>query len=304
VYAALMDGTVWAIEAETGEARGLANLGAAVLASPAFSDGDVYVGTQPGDVVAVDAGTGDVRWTARAGEAMRFGPAVDAQRVYAHVFNGGSMRLVALDRATGEPVWERAFDGGTATPVLHAGRLVVAADGIAALDPATGDTLWETELFVTIGGIAAAGDTVYALGASAAGETLLALDAATGAERWAYTHDADFSFSPPAIDLENGIVLAGSEGGVLYAHAADTGERLWQLPVDDAIASRISVERGTAFFLTTSGMLYAVDTRAGRVLLTQRPGGVIDGYAGALLAPGWLFRNHGATLFGLRLEWK
>ena len=65
------------------------------------------------------------------------------------VFVGFNSRIAALNRATGELVWQWKAPSGTGfvAILLERDQLVVSVSGYTyALDPATGDTLWENLL--------------------------------------------------------------------------------------------------------------------------------------------------------------
>jgi len=66
----------------------------------------------------------------------------------AHLFIGIKGTVMALDRATGETVWESPLKAGDfVNVVLDGAELYAASRGkIYRLDPATGKVLWKNEL--------------------------------------------------------------------------------------------------------------------------------------------------------------
>lgn len=128
----------------------------------------------------------------------------------------------------------------TAQPVAAAGRVfTMDADGVvAAFDAATGRNLWrldtepEGDRSTHVGGgIASAGDTVFAATGRA---ELLALDAATGAVRWRAPLGAP-ARSAPTIASDR--VYVGTLDNQMLGLAVADGKRLWsyQSPASDTL---------------------------------------------------------------------
>lgn len=217
VYAASLRGRVYALDANTGQARWVTDLaqGDSTTASfdPTVADGVVYVGTKmfnahaTGRFVALDAATGSVRW------AYNFTP--EHQGQYAGCFGGAVVwgqlvivgqedgRIFAFDRATGSVVWTApsvrlpTMEGGTPWYINDRRYLAIA-----------GDTLIATSLDGTV----------------------LALDAATGQERWRNHVSTASILSRPGVD---GTVVWATHAGVFVAHDLATGQVRWQYPPTD-----------------------------------------------------------------------
>ncbi len=130
--------------------------------TPLANDGFLYVTDGWGTVYKIDVRSGErgrVVWKADFDmdhEGLRLpvnrGAALWNNLVFSNLTDG---RVVAVDQATGETVWEKqvaagAGEGFTGAPLVADGKLIVgqamgdwATRGfIAALDPATGDELW------------------------------------------------------------------------------------------------------------------------------------------------------------------
>ena len=141
---------------------------------PTVGAGAVYVGSQDGTVYALDFETGCVRWTFQADAEVRTSPTLEswsagdataAPRLWFGDFNGNAY---ALDARTGGLLWKTRVDTHprltiTGSPRYHDGRLYVpmsssewaaAADpsyecctfrgGVTALDARTGAVLWRS----------------------------------------------------------------------------------------------------------------------------------------------------------------
>lgn len=211
------------------EQRWFFNTGDVVTATPAVVDGTVYVGDWAGTFYAIDQATGEEIWTFEADlhETVYAGQIVtgaavadaDGRRL---VYFGGGKTMYALDAETGDEVWrhELGEPGNTAepteiesSPVVVDGRVIFGYDahdrpgyasGVVALDAATGELLWE-------------------------------FDPDRGAEPTGCVG----VWSSPSVDVERGLVFAGSancptspEGWgeyteALFAVELDTGEPVW-----------------------------------------------------------------------------
>lgn len=96
------------------------------FASPAVSDGQVVFGASDGLVRALDAETGALAWSTSVKAAVTAAPLLTVDVVYV-----GSMesQLIALERATGEKIWEQELGGRMKSGFASAGnRLVVLAE--------------------------------------------------------------------------------------------------------------------------------------------------------------------------------
>ena len=154
---------------------------------------------------------------------------------------------------------------------------------VAALDASTGQLLegagegdaagrWLRELPDTHGvfGPPAVGEKLvyFADRGSRDGEesSLLALDRATGARQWQKTvGEGRALVGGPA--LGDGLVIVGSEDGVLYAFQQEDGAAVWHFSTSGRIWSTPSIANGQVYFGSMDGNLYAVATvgdRAGK----------------------------------------
>lgn len=172
-----------------------------------FTFPDVF---SAGDASGLDAdvGAGPNLWTASDGRDLV--GAGDKQGVY-H----------ALDRATGEIVWEAEMTGGSVLGGVIGTSAY--ADGVLYVGSNVGDE-----------------------GNAPTGETeVLALDADDGTVLWRHTLDGAL-YAP--ITYVPGVVLTGTTLGQMVALDADTGELLWQHEAPDQVGSGPSVVDGTVYW--------------------------------------------------------
>jgi outer membrane protein assembly factor BamB len=168
-----------------------------------------------------------------------------------------SLHALALDAATGKPVWDvevftatsprmhRKNSHASPTPVFENGRLYVHFGhlGTACLDAATGKTIWSTQEFAYSPVHGAGSSPVLfedLLIFSADAETdpkVIALDKTTGNQRWAFARQSDakkkFSFCTPLlIDVNGQKQLISPGSGVVNALNPKTGEEIWRCYYD------------------------------------------------------------------------
>jgi len=238
------DGSLYAVDAESGSELWRYATEGQIWSSPAAADGTVFVGGADGSLHAVDLATGESRWRydteGRSLASAEFGfdrrtiqssPAVGDGRVF---FGSRDGFVYAVDAQTGALAWSfdqevswcitsPAVDGG----VVYAGS----SDGLfaQALDAESGEELWRTATeFRVFASPAVSGETV--LVADHAG-VLFALDRRTGEEQWRFRAGQAMQSSPVVAD---GVVYVGSDDGFVYAIAGTAGQSSYRAVFWDA----------------------------------------------------------------------
>jgi outer membrane protein assembly factor BamB len=168
-----------------------------------------------------------------------------------------SLHALALDAATGKPVWDvevftatsprmhRKNSHASPTPVFENGRLYVHFGhlGTACLDAATGKSIWSTQEFAYSPVHGAGSSPVLfedLLIFSADAETdpkVIALDKTTCKQRWAFARQSDakkkFSFCTPLlIDVNGQKQLISPGSGVVNALNPKDGTEIWRCYYD------------------------------------------------------------------------
>ncbi len=139
VFVTAEDGSVVALDRETGALLWRYDSGLPAAVTPAVSDGLVFVVFKPGIVSALDENSGDVIWSKRLPVASLPSPTVADGRLF--VAETDRNRLLALDAATGETLWDyRLSDWVIAPPAINDGLLVATSNDakIHVLDVNTG----------------------------------------------------------------------------------------------------------------------------------------------------------------------
>lgn len=241
VYVASTNGSLYAVDRESGTQRWKFDTRGAIASSPAVANGLVYISSADGNVYAVDAESGSQRWVfATKGERRFTAPGIHG----------------ALPKTERMP---DPFDVFMSSPTVVNGVVYIGSGDqhVYALDAATGALRWS---FAT-------GDVVHATPAVSGGvvyigswdRNLYALDASNGRERWRYTTGNDtliynqigIASSAAVID---GTVLVGGRDGKFHAVDARTGQAKWVHNNNGGwtIASP-AVRDGMVYFPTSDG---------------------------------------------------
>jgi polyvinyl alcohol dehydrogenase (cytochrome) len=224
-----------------------------VTGTPVVAGGTVYVGDWTGHLRALDAGSGDERWAHDLGGGYVGGAAaLDDDVVVVGTFDA---RLVAVDRNSGEPVWETSVDDHPKAVVFGSPVLV---DGLVVVG------VGSFEVFVP-------GDPPTFRG------HVVAVDAGTGDEAWRFAVTAGDEtegpgvsvWSSPAVDIDRGVLYIGT--GQAYAPPAPprsdallaldlrTGREVWSTQFTAGDAWTITDPTGLDADVGAAPNLFTVD---------------------------------------------
>ncbi|GIV59819.1 MAG: hypothetical protein KatS3mg043_0908 [Rhodothermaceae bacterium] len=229
LFVADVEGTVWALDARTGETRWTRRLhettgtrgGAAVLATPVATGSDpsdpagrVVVVDEQGRVAALRPGDGTPVWTRHLGRPVEVTPTTDGATLFFATTRG---RLLALEAATGQVRWTFAVPDTTvrlAAPALDGRDLAVGgSDGVLRL-----------------------------------------LDAATGQVRWTFAAP-DAITAPPLLTRET--IYVGTMGRMLYAVNRSDGMKTWEYRLEGRVKSAMAARDGLLVVLAEPHAVYA-----------------------------------------------
>ncbi|WP_169786234.1 PQQ-binding-like beta-propeller repeat protein [Streptomyces yerevanensis] len=253
-YFGSADYHLYAVDVKTGDQRWKFSAGGEINSSPVVAGGVVYAGSDDGRLYAVDADSGDRKWAFAAEGRIRSSPVV----AWGKVFVGSEdSRLYGIDAATGERAWAFDTDGDVKSSPAIADRVVYAGsyDGnLYAVNCDTGERLWT---FATRGGVGSSpvvSDGVVYVGSDDG--NLYAVDALNGKQRWKFTIGAIVYSSPTVL---GDAVYVGSKNGNLYAVRKDTGKQLWRYRTGADIRSSPAATGGTVYVGNDSGTVFAVN---------------------------------------------
>ena len=249
----------------------------ALYATPAVSQGIVFVGGYNGTLYALDMADGSEKWSQATGGHIIGGPVTGEGTVYvgsadsclyAFAVDSGNQRF---DRTcTGAKIWS--------TPVVSSGVVYFGSmdKKVYAIDAVSGESHWP-QPFKADGAIASTlvvdGGTVYVGGLD---NYMYALDASNGEMRWRFKAD-DWIWDRALVS--GGTVYFGTLGGKVYALDASNGQLRWEKPFqgDGVVRGGPAMVGSTLVVATDKGNVYGLNASGGsQVWLQQAGSGVLS----------------------------
>ncbi|MDJ0960910.1 MAG: PQQ-binding-like beta-propeller repeat protein [Acidimicrobiia bacterium] len=232
-------------------------------------------------VTAISRTDGSVTWSHRLEFYPEPGKGGGVTGGSGRVFAAGGEigTIIAFDHATGEPAWERRFDGSVhGVAHHHDGTVYIGtSNGLVALDAVHGAELWTAEPGRTVGGPEGIsnGNALSWLGSDATGRSdVAAVDAVSGERRWSQTSFRQFHVGGDVIVGFAPGTSGSSDEAVLVWDGA-TGELVADVEVGGidprsvGIAdSRVYVGTQVSGQETEPGRLVAIDLATGTVSWT------------------------------------
>ncbi len=279
LYLPTFDGRFYALDARTGKTIWSRRSQRCGWASPAVSDGRVYVTFigrrstcgdsvpgRDGIVVAYDASSGKVVWQRTTG-LNESSPLVARGLVYVGDWDG---RIWALDARTGRTRWTFRASGQVKGSLALSGSRVYVGDydgRLYALDARTGSLVWRASAQPRLGGRGAFYSTpAVGYGRVFVGNTdgkVYAFGATSGRLLWSQS-TGGYVYASPAVWRR--LILVGSYDHSFYALDAATGDVRWRFSANGAISGAASVIAGVVYFATFAERTYALDAASGREL--------------------------------------
>jgi outer membrane protein assembly factor BamB len=238
VYAAAVNGAVYAIDAATGHLVWETEIKEDVWTTPFIYNDTLYIGTFDKKVYALDAATGTQKWQQpfETGGPIVSATLADNGTVYVTSFD---RHIYALDAASGELIWQFPQTEGNgentprnwfwASPVLHNGTIYAAnMDGnVYVLDAASGSLVTVIELVNAVSATpVVVGDRLYI--ATHEGK-LFYID--TNDNRKLELPLLGGKVTAP-LKASGGVVyIHTQEDEVIYAINAETGVTLWSASI-------------------------------------------------------------------------
>jgi polyvinyl alcohol dehydrogenase (cytochrome) len=272
---------------------------------PAVAYGAVYIGSQDGTVYALDEETGCIRWTFRAPAEVRTAVIVERRALASRhdgsplVFFGDLLaRVYAVDAFTGEQRWTYKADDHpnatiTGSPSLHEGTLYVpvsslevtsAADpayecctfrgSVVALDARTGQSRWKAYTIPTPpkeSGRTRVGTRVLAPSGAPVWNSP-AIDARRGV---LYVGTGE-NYSSPANDTSDALIAFRLTDGAMVWHAQKTANDAWNVACMLPDNPNCPPENGPDVDFGASTILLR-DARQGDLLLAGQKSGNVYG---------------------------
>ncbi|WP_394998371.1 PQQ-binding-like beta-propeller repeat protein [Sphingomonas sp.] len=241
---------------------------------PALAGGAIYVGSHDGTVFALDRETGCTRWTFNASAEVRTGLVVspwkagDAKAVPMVYFGDLVGNTYAVNAVTGKQVWRKAMDTHpsttmTGTPTLYRGRLYVPVSSleegatgeinypcctfrgsIVAVDGRTGKERWRTYLVGEALARSQNGAGVNKFGPS--GVPIWSSPAIDVKRQQLYVATGD-NYSSPATAMSDAVVAIGLQTGkIKWSYQAFVNDA-WNGSCDELVKLNCPDENGPDF---------------------------------------------------------
>ena len=265
VYLVSTEGTLHALDLETGMQRWSVPVGARVHASLAIADSLVMVAADDG-AHAFATSDGHTAWVTSKTGPVRGTPAVIGHTA---VFASDTGTITALDTRTGSVLWMHPVGAPDETSVAATNDSVVVGlqNGVAvALALADGTERWRTDTGdgARIGTPAIADGRAYIATLDGAGpgtRHIRALDLTTGRILWSFASPGDKPAYTPAV-ADGRAIVEGEDGSVTALDPA-TGTVLWQAKAPGPVEVVAAVADGVVYGASNGGFAFALDAATG-----------------------------------------
>lgn len=192
------------------------------------------------------------------------------------IFGTFSTGIVAAFTEKGERIWLEHFEpptlgfGGSASPLIADGKLIVHFQDLIALDPATGKTAWRAKLPAKHGTPAVAQIAGQDVLVTPSGALVRAADGEILKEKL-------FGLSENSPLVEDGVIYAHGSGKIKALKLPNTLEEpievetLWETSAarDQRMASAV-LHEGLLYAGTRRGLMDVVDAKTGEILYRKR----------------------------------
>ena len=236
IFAADYDGTVSALDINTGESKWQVNLNAMVTGGVGYGANKVMVGTVEGEVFVLDSANGATLWSSQVSSEILSSPQTNGDIVVVHSIDN---QMVALDATTGEQRWRHNGEApilsvrGTSASIVTDSMVISGFDSgkLIAFNATNGSLIWETrialpkgrtelERMVDIDGAPLlVGDVIYAVTYQG---RLGAISRGTGRDLWSQD-----TSSHQAPEYREGRVFVSAAEDTIQAFASGSGQQIW-----------------------------------------------------------------------------
>jgi outer membrane protein assembly factor BamB/tRNA A-37 threonylcarbamoyl transferase component Bud32 len=232
-----------------------------IRSTPALDNNVLYVTAYDHNLYALDAGSGKFLWKYATDGGIAASPYTISDRVLI----GSDDRVVyCLNTQTGRIAWSCPTQGRVrSTPRVEFGHVFFGSDDrhVYAVNFQNGRIAWKHEAEGAVRSSAAIGPEAIFIGCEDG--SLYCLDI-RGTVRWRHRAKRGIT-SSPALDIDNKLVVVGSQDGTVYGLDMDSGWVVWRYRTDKAVISSPAIADNTAFIGSSDGNLYAIDLKSGKL---------------------------------------
>lgn len=279
VFVAGMDvnvkGRIYSIDLESGEANWEYNIEEGFVASPAFYDGQIFVGDMLGMIYCVDANTGKELWNFETGAEISSSANFHKSLV---LFGSQDATLYAIDRESGELSWSHAIEDQIQCGATIAGDRCFLAGCDAKLHIIGLDDGKEIET-IEIG--SPTGTTAAAMGNNiffgTEQGTFFSIDHQSPKINWQWEDSAGaISIRSSAAVTETHVVF-GARNRKVNCLDPKTGEEIWSAKMRAKVDGAPIIAGDRVYVGSTDGRLYVLDLEDGRELWQKQFSGSLLG---------------------------
>lgn len=264
------DGSVYALDQETGGLVWRYQTAAGVGASPVIHGESIIGADYEGNVFALSATTGKSRWNRKLPGRIVSSPSVSGGNIVVGCYDGYAYCLNAVN---GTISWKHKTGGRIrgGTSAADGKFFVPSYDGyLYALEVTTGDVAWRHRVGGKIAGATAVrGGTVVVGGVDG---VIYALSTEDGSLRWKYKTGAPVKSAPT---IRSGRVFIGSNDRYLYCLNLADGDLKWRFQTGGLVLARPRVHEGRVYAGSYDGKLYCLEADTGKVVDRFDTGGPI-----------------------------
>ena len=227
---------------------------------------------------AVDINTGEILWSNPIGPGY-VGPVIDGNVIYigtsSHGYDPTNEYIYAINRFTGEELWQRNIYGGIAESIqFDEQNLYFCSDLIYALNKTDGSITWTYQLdsYVVTKPILKEG----AYYTATSGGKLVKVSTTDGSRIWSRTLPAGPWDNSITADSQGRIFLAIYGDQTMNAYNEDDGSLLWSYRLHGRSLSFNAYHDDVVFIADTAGYVYALDAADGSLRWEKKLGTKFD----------------------------
>jgi outer membrane protein assembly factor BamB len=250
----------------------------------AYCDGIAYIGScsthgEGHDTLfAVNTSTGEILWRNPTGPGY-VGPVIDGDVVYigtsSHGYDPTNEYIYAIDRFTGEELWQRKIYGGIAESIqFDEEKVYFCSDVIYALNKADGSINWTYQMDSYVVTKPILKDNAFYTASS--GGKLIKVRATDGSRIWSRTLSAGPWDNSITADDKGRIFLAIYGDQTMNAYSEDDGYLLWSYALHGRSLSFNAYHNDVVFIADTAGYVYALDAVDGTLRWEKKLGNTFD----------------------------
>ena len=243
------DGSIYALQVNTGKQVWKLETKGAVLGSPVIENNVVYIGGSDHHFRAIDLNTGKQLWAFKDVQGAIVGkPLLYEGKV---IFGSWDRHLYALNQSNGGLLWKwnnghpnRMFSPAMCTPVAHNGIVYVAAPDrvLNAIDANKGISLWRNKEATVRESIGISEDGTMIFGKTMNDEVVAYTSQATDpGVAWRLNMGFGYEHVPSMLIAKDKQVFFGTRNGVVYAFDPELRKTVWAHKIDNSMINTVNV---------------------------------------------------------------